>query len=409
VEGPFAPSLGGLRIFDQEARLQAFAAFCQRNSPSAPPADSDWRGRCSSAFATMAILSVLFSLVARQLGNLAQAIFGWSVTALFGQLPSAKRTALSVAVLLSLVWPLLGVGLFVPAVAAWSIAAVPMHKWVGDRPIRIATVVLVFAIPLAVGLITRWVAPARTRKGGTLKMVICGYPLTVGYATSCLVTAVTVPIIKAMSLMRRWTDEHVYVQPREGSYQLALDDLEAACRAAGVTTVRQPVPRAMSVSTRIVRWFARGALDAILEADPQMLKAKEVEVYLYPADLLLRGEPKITARVRARISTALLERHAYLVANVEAQHIEDQLRGVWDSIDARGGEGPSPHDQLRDIARQLDTTDMPYDQWATLDRTLRRLEKDSGAPGREAEEDHTENITSGRAGGGSSHTDAPAA
>jgi hypothetical protein len=356
----------------------------------------------------MAILSVLFSLVARQLGNLAQAIFGWSVTALFGQLPSAKRTALSVAVLLSLVWPLLVVGLFVPAVAAWSIAAVPMHKWVGDRPIRIATMVLVFAIPIAVGLITRWVAPARTRKGGTLKMVISGYPLTIGYATSCIVTAITVPVIKAVSVVRKWSDEHVYVQPKEGNYQLALDDLEAACEAAGVTTVRQPVPRAMSVSTRIVRWFARGALDAIIEADPQMLKAKEVELYLYPADLMLRGEPKVTARVRARIATALLERHAYLVANTEAQHIEDELRGIWDRIDAHPGAGDTLRAPLRDIARKLDTTDMPYDEWVTLDRTLRRLEKDSGEPGRDAEEDHTKNITPGRAADGSSLSDAPA-
>ena len=355
----------------------------------------------------MAILSVLFSLVARQLGNLAQAIFGWSVTALFGQLASAKRTALSVAVLLSLLWPILVVGLFEPAVAAWTIAAVPMHKWVGDRPIRIATVVLVFVLPIAVGLITRWVAPARTQKGGTLKMVICGYPLTVGYATSCVVTAITVPIIKAVSLVRRWTDEHVYVQPKEGNYQLALDDLEAACAAAGVTPVRQPVPRAMSISTRIVRWFARGALDAILEADPQMLKAKEVELYLYPADLLLRGEPKVTARVRARIASAMLERHAFLVANPEAQHIEDELRGVWDSVDA--GTGQAARGTLRAIAKKLDSTDMPYDEWVTLDRTLRRLERDSGEPGREAEEDHTRDLTQGHAADGAAHASAPTA
>jgi hypothetical protein len=344
----------------------------------------------------MAILSVLFSLVARQLGNLAQAIFGWSVTALFGQLPSAKRTALSVAVLMSLVWPLLLVGLFEPAVAAWSIAAVPMHKWVGDRPIRIATVVLVFVIPLAVGLITRWVAPARTRKAGTLKLIASGYPLTVGYATSCLVTAITVPIIKVISLFRRWTDEHVYVQPKEGSYHLAMDDLEAACEAAGVTTVRQPVPRAMSISTRVVRFFARGALDALVEADPQMLKAKEVELYLYPADLLLRGEPNVTARVRARIATAMLERHAYLVAKPEAQRLEDELRRVWEAVDAHTA-NDATRAQLREMEHKLDTTDMPYDEWVTLDRALRRLERDVGETGRDAEEDHTKNITPARA------------
>jgi hypothetical protein len=111
--------------------------------------------------------------------------------------------------------------------------------------------------------------------------------------------------------------------------------------------------------------------------------------------------------VRARIASAMLERHAFLVANLEAQHIEDELRGVWDSVDA--GTGQAARGTLRDIAKKLDTTDMPYDEWVTLDRTLRRLERDSGEPGREAEEDHTRDLTQGHAAGGAAHASGPAA
>jgi hypothetical protein len=50
----------------------------------------------------MALLTALLAFVGRQLNTVVQAILGWSVTALFGRLPSIKQTALSVALLVSL-------------------------------------------------------------------------------------------------------------------------------------------------------------------------------------------------------------------------------------------------------------------------------------------------------------------
>ena len=53
----------------------------------------------------MAILSAILSLVMRQLSTIVQAIFGWSITALFGKLPATKQTGLSVALALSVASP----------------------------------------------------------------------------------------------------------------------------------------------------------------------------------------------------------------------------------------------------------------------------------------------------------------
>jgi len=60
----------------------------------------------------MAILSALFSLLSKKISDLLEAVFGWSVTGLFGRLPSSKQTGVTVALILSLVWPLLIVGAF---------------------------------------------------------------------------------------------------------------------------------------------------------------------------------------------------------------------------------------------------------------------------------------------------------
>jgi len=51
-----------------------------------------------------------------------------------------------------------------------------------------------------------------------------------------------------------------------------------------------------------------------------------IEVYLYPADLLLRGEPRTLAHVRAAMTRTNLERDAYLVTLPEAQKMQDEIR-----------------------------------------------------------------------------------
>ena len=85
----------------------------------------------------MAILSALLSLVFRKLGDLVTAILGWSVTALFGRLPKTKQTALSVAILVSLVWPVLVVGIFFPQVTAIAFTFIPIKGLVAYQVVRV--------------------------------------------------------------------------------------------------------------------------------------------------------------------------------------------------------------------------------------------------------------------------------
>src|SRR6185436_8580848 len=107
----------------------------------------------------MAIISAILSLLSRKLGDLLQALFGWSIRGLFGRLPSRKETALSVVLILSLVWPLLVVGCFLPKVAAWMVAFIPLHEWISQEVLRVVWIVLAVLSPILVGVITSWVAP----------------------------------------------------------------------------------------------------------------------------------------------------------------------------------------------------------------------------------------------------------
>lgn len=306
-----------------------------------------------------------------------QAVLGWSVTALFGRLPSMKQTALSVALLMSLVWPLTIVGVFVPSVSAWAFAFVPLHKWLGARIVRWITLGLVLAIPLLVDAVTHWVAPSPAGRG-RWRAILAGYPLTLGYALACLVTAVTVPLVRLASATRGWRDEHVFVQPRAGQYGHAIEELAAACAAAGVEARIEPVPGRMRIASTTLIWFARRAVNPIVAAEPKVLRATGLELYLYPADLLIRGTPVTAERVRAALTRTWLERYAFTVADPGAQKLQDELQRLWSVVQRHANPrtiGRTARSRLREIARDLDRTGIPFDQWVTLDRSLYRLEK----------------------------------
>ena len=323
----------------------------------------------------MAILSALLSFLARQIGKILQAVFGWSITALFGRLPQTKQTAVSIALLLSVLWPIFLVGLVFPDAAAWIVAFLPLKKWMSATALRILWCVFAVITPAIVGLIVHWVA--RTKRGGVLSAMIQGYPVALGFAAAFVITVVTVPIVKVVSLWRRWTDQHVFVQPQDHRYEKALHELAEACVMVGMRPEVCDVPLSMALSTKVIRFFARGAVAPMVVEDPKMLRMENLELYLYPADLLIRGDKHKAAHVRAMMTRTKLERDAYLVAEAEAQSVQDEICTVWNTAEKTGGNGKS---QLEEIRHWLDTRDITFEDWSTLERITRHVERELARP-----------------------------
>jgi hypothetical protein len=325
----------------------------------------------------MAILSALLSLLSKKIGQLLQAVFGWAITGLFGRLPSKKQTALSVALVLSLMWPLLLVGVAFPGIASWAVAMVPLHDFAPKWILRLVWLGLALVAPVIVGAIVRWVSPHEARRAGGLRGLLAGYPLTIGFAASFLITLVVVPALKLAAMAKRWSDEHVYCQVKEGCYRKVLDQIRDAAEKGGVVTEERPVPKAMGLATRVLKWFARGGLDPIVADDPRMLHSKDVSLFLYPGDLLVRGEKKAVARVRAALLRELLHADAWLTEDPEAQHIEDELHRMWDVVGRHADHpiGGTARMRVAEIARELEKTPLPVDQWSLLFLNLHRLER----------------------------------
>lgn len=325
----------------------------------------------------MAFLSLLFSFIGRKVGDIVQAIFGWSITALFGKLPGKKSLAVTIALVLSLAWPLFLVGLFLPAVAGWALAFLPLRDWIGPTALRIVWAALAVLAPPIVGLLVRWAAPRA--KGGALRSALTGYPLALGFFLSFLVTAITVPIVKVFSFVRGWFDTHVYVQARPDRYRAVLGELAEACARAGLLAEVVPPPKRMMIATEILRRLARSAVDPIVAEELLMLRAPGLEMTLYPSDLLLRGAPKKVAMVRAMMMRTDLDADAYLVAAPEAQEIQDELGRLVTVLrehEQRGDHAGRMADaRLLEIWREMSKAALEYDDWVMLESIARRLER----------------------------------
>jgi hypothetical protein len=313
----------------------------------------------------------LFSFLARKANDIIQAIFGWSVTALFGRLPRRSQVLVTGALLFSLAWPVFVLGVFMPRVAGWALAMVPLHDLIGTTALRIIWLVLAVVAPAIVGILV-WIA-APKRRGGIARAIVSGYPAALGFFAAFVVVAVTVPIIKIASIARRWSDEHIYMQPHAGKYRDVVADLAEAAERAGLAVTVADAPGYMVIATTIMRTLAGGAVAPFVSDKLRRIAAPGLEMYLYPADLLLRGEPTQVARVRTMFGRTTLDSHAYLVGSPDAQAMQKELSRQARELEA--GATPLLESQLRQLYTRLMHADIPYDDWVILDLLARRQER----------------------------------
>jgi len=319
----------------------------------------------------------MLSFIGKKLGSIVQAIFGWSVTALFGRLPGKKQLAVSIALLVSIAWPIFVVGLFFPAVAGWALAFLPVEKWFGPNVMRIVWGGLAFLAPLLVGGLTHWAAPST--KGGLLRSLVNGYPLALGFFIAFVITVVTVPLIKIASFVRGWSDQHVYIQARVGRYDNVLRELAEACARAGLQPEITEMPTSMALSTKALKVFARGMVSPIVAEEVKCVRAEGLELYLYPSDLLVRGKVEKVALVRAMLTRTEIDADAYLVASEPGQCIQDELGRLIEVIQRHEKKqrhvGGAAASRLVDIWNEMNQSKLPFDEWVMLESIARRVER----------------------------------
>lgn len=332
----------------------------------------------------MALITGLFALIGRLAGRILNSSLGWATILLFGKVSGRRQTVLSLIALGSLAWVIVVIGVLVPAVAVFLLAAVTLPSFIDDTWIRIAMLAAAVGIPILVGIAALSVEAPELRPGspiGVIKAVLRGYPFTLLLALTIAFLAGISLAEKVVSLARRQESVHVPLIIKPRGYEAVLRDLEDVLERADIPVDRAPAPVALAMPPRLLARVAGRSLGGLVPDRLVRLRAPGFEVLVYPSDLALTGTKPLVARARAAIAERLTTSPAYLTTTAVAERVEDDIMRVAAATRAMGREAGSPsvaelEDRLAAIDRDLASLTIDFDEWETLYRERLQVERD---------------------------------
>ena len=334
----------------------------------------------------MAFLAALVAFGSRFAGKVLTTALGWATTLLFGRVPASRQILLLGITFGSVIWMVMLAGVIFPDVGAFLLVLLPPQSFVPNAVIRLVMLIGVLVVPAAVGVLTLALEADGGHATGRDRIVSIarGYPLTVLLAVLLVFLGVLAIWRKGVSLARRWTDAHVPMVVELGKYEEVAADLDRALSDAGLDLEPEPAPASMSLPAK---WLARvaGRSSGALVPDRMVqLRGPDLDILIYPMDVLISGKSTPVMRSRAAIASRLTTSAAHLTVSAEAQGIEDRLTRLGrkrpvsdDPLEL----GPAPFDdasaaEFGTIDHELATIEIPYDEWEILYRQRLQVERD---------------------------------
>jgi hypothetical protein len=185
------------------------------------------------------------------------------------------------------------------------------------------------------------------------------------------------PLLKVRQVLRRWSTTHVPVVVKPRDYLRVVGRIEKALADEGLPTQRQHASALIRLPTKLLTALAGRAFATLVADRLTVLKGKDLEVMLHPADLVISGKERSVIQARIAVAERLVFSEANQTWTKEASEIEDALAGLWNDMRAKGVEfsttiAPS---RLKGIREQLHDTPLPFEEWEVLTRGIARIDE----------------------------------
>ncbi len=329
----------------------------------------------------MAILAALIAFGSRFASKVLTTTLGWASTLLFGRVPASRQILLLGITFGSVIWMVMVAGFIVPDIGAFLLVLVPPQDFVPQDVIRLVMLVGVIVVPAIVGVATLALTSEDDRNGRrALEAVGRGYPLTVLLAVLLVFLAGLAIWRKGVSLVHRWTDAHVPMVVKPGAYDQVADDLDRALTAAGFDLTPGAAPTTMSLPAKWLAAVAGRTSGALVPDRMLRLKGSDLDILIYPMDILISGKPDAVARARAAMASRLTTSAAHLTVTAEAQAIEDRLMALAgappDETSHAAVFDEAAATEFASIDEALSTIRVPYEEWEVLYRQRLQVERD---------------------------------
>lgn len=333
----------------------------------------------------MAILATLLAFGSRFAGKILTTALGWASTLLFGRVPADRQKLVLAITFGSVIWMVLLAGVVFPAVGTFLLVVVPQQDVIPEWVIRLAMLAGALIVPAVVGALTLILAgPAQRTPRGIAGAVVRGYPLTALLAVLLVFLAGLSIWRKANSLRRGWVDAHVPIVVNAGAYEQVAGDLDRAVTAAGLEVIPISASAAMSKPARWLALVAGPGSQSLVPDRLIQLDGRDLDILIYPMDLLISGKPELVNRARAAMASRLTSSAAHMTVSAEAQAVEDRLTALArprsDDAAAEPDRKPRYDDaaesEFRAIDEFLASSPVPYEEWEVLYRQRLQVERD---------------------------------
>jgi len=324
----------------------------------------------------MVLLQALLAALTRSAGKLLNTAFAWATVLLFGRVSQDRQIYVSVIAFGSVIWLVALIGVAFPAAGTFLLSFVPLPDWVNKQWVRLAMLAAIVVLPLGIGVVSVLMHDKDRRPHGTaatIKIVLKGYPYTIGLATTLTAMIILAPIIKIRALSKRWTSEHVPVVIGSTDYVQVVEAVQRALAEGGLQTEVGRATWMLRLPTKILTFFASGAVSDLVAQNMATLSSKAVEVILHPSDLIINGRATAAAHARSIVAERLVFTPAYLTWDKQAHEIEDRLRTVWKARQTR--KLVDLDRDVRAIETDLRRLEVSYEEWDVLFRELLLLER----------------------------------
>jgi len=326
----------------------------------------------------VAILQALISLITKSAGKILNAIFGWAVVALFGQTTPREQTMLSAVVAAAAAWPLLVLGIVVPRVTLFIVSFVPLSKSVPGLWLRILWIALALLVPVVVGSVIAARSPSSALPEPRWKKFLRGFQVTLALAIAFLLMLVVAPMLKIANVMSGRLDVRLPLLVTKGAGPELVDALVAALSAYGIELRPADPPWTMTAPAGVLRTLGGRAFSSFVGGETLYRVGDGLQLNLNPNELLLRGKPDRVLRAQTLAQEVTAPRAALMATDARARDLERQIKRVWsvyaeDPADHRGA--PILLRRVREIARELSQSDLPFDEWQIVYRELLQLDR----------------------------------
>jgi hypothetical protein len=304
-------------------------------------------------------------------------VFGLATMAFFGRMPSRDDDKLAAVGLLAVGWVPAIVAIFVPSLAEFIFPFAPDD----EALLRVIAIVVTLTLPLLTGVLVGLLHNRQGEGPSRLAALAHGYWYTPVIGLTVVGVVVSVPLIKAGHIARRFEVQRLLVMIPRGTYQQVVDHAVETLRRRGLTADVGEPNLVLGTMFRILGYvlghiFGRDVADEMRVIRGQDRDGDDYEITLHAADITIIGRQRPVGRVYAVLAEELDEREVFFTWDDGSQALERRIREHRSTLE---DDGQPDLEEVRQLAEELAGLELDAEEWNNVRRLLFRLERDTYA------------------------------